>query len=184
MLDPDEWVLATEQSLLLILIIARWLLPKGAITRDQLSQLLLVYIAMASDIMELFILFEDPGILSENYLGHIVLAVWTVSLLQFTLVLTATKGRRSRLAFIKPEAAVFSAEGKKIKTRCCETELWSLLTTIVMQDAPFLAIRLYVIFDLHTYNYALMFFTFKNLLVIFLQMYRMSAVLLKVSRNK
>ena len=40
--------------LLLILIIGRWLLPKGEITREQLSQLLLVYIGRAADIIELF----------------------------------------------------------------------------------------------------------------------------------
>ena len=33
-----------EQFLMLVLIIGRWLLPKGDLTRDQLSQLLLVYI--------------------------------------------------------------------------------------------------------------------------------------------
>ena len=44
--------------LLLILIIGRWLLPKGEITREQLSQLLLVYIGMAADIIELFEAFK------------------------------------------------------------------------------------------------------------------------------
>lgn len=38
------WVTLIEQFLMLILIIGRWMLPKGELTRDQLSQLLLVYI--------------------------------------------------------------------------------------------------------------------------------------------
>lgn len=42
--DPGMWVTLIEQFLMLILIVGRWMLPKGDLTRDQLSQLLLVYI--------------------------------------------------------------------------------------------------------------------------------------------
>jgi len=42
-----------HQLLLFILIIGRWLLPTGeGISRDQLSQLLLVFIGIAADILE------------------------------------------------------------------------------------------------------------------------------------
>lgn len=44
--DPSMWVTLIEQFLMLILIVGRWMLPKGDLTRDQLSQLLLVYIGM------------------------------------------------------------------------------------------------------------------------------------------
>ena len=57
-LGKEEWCKILEQMLLLILIIGRWLLPKGEITREQLSQLLLVYIGMAADIIELFEAFK------------------------------------------------------------------------------------------------------------------------------
>lgn len=57
-LGREEWCKILEQMLLLILIIGRWLLPKGEITREQLSQLLLVYIGMAADIIELFEAFK------------------------------------------------------------------------------------------------------------------------------
>ena len=35
-----------------------WMLPKGDLTRDQLSQLLLVYIGTAADIIEFFDSFK------------------------------------------------------------------------------------------------------------------------------
>ena len=54
-----------EQLLLLILILGRWLLPKGALTHDQLSQLLLVYIGTAADIVEFFDAFK------EDTVGHV-----------------------------------------------------------------------------------------------------------------
>jgi len=44
------WTQIVEQTLLLVLIIGRWLLPVGkTMTRDQLSQLLLVYIGTAGN---------------------------------------------------------------------------------------------------------------------------------------
>jgi len=46
-------VLVLHQLLLFILIIGRWLLPTGAgISKDELSQLLLVFIGVGADILE------------------------------------------------------------------------------------------------------------------------------------
>lgn len=51
-----------EQMLLLVLILGRWLLPKGKLTHDQLSQLLLVYIGTAADIVEFFEAFKEKEV--------------------------------------------------------------------------------------------------------------------------
>lgn len=51
-LTTQSWSIALQQALLFVLILGRWLLPKGELTRDQLSQLLLVYIGIAADILE------------------------------------------------------------------------------------------------------------------------------------
>lgn len=66
-----------EQTILLVLILSRWLLPKGELTREELSQLLLVrietiiaihnsrfrffevYIGIAADIVEFFEVFKE-----------------------------------------------------------------------------------------------------------------------------
>jgi len=42
-----------------MLILGRWMLPKGKLTHDQLSQLLLVYIGTAADIVEFFEAFNE-----------------------------------------------------------------------------------------------------------------------------
>lgn len=57
-LSSETWATVIEQFLMLILIIGRWLLPKGDLTREQLSQLLLVYIGTAADIIEFFDSFK------------------------------------------------------------------------------------------------------------------------------
>lgn len=54
-MTTDTWITLIEQFLMLILIIGRWMLPKGDLTRDQLSQLLLVYIGM----LKLFLFIDS-----------------------------------------------------------------------------------------------------------------------------
>ena len=51
-----------EQTLLLLLILAHWLLPKNQFSHDQLSQLLLVYIGRAADIVEIFEAFNEEQV--------------------------------------------------------------------------------------------------------------------------
>lgn len=61
-LPPDLWLRVIEQFLLLMLIIGRWLLPKGALSHEQLSQLLLVYVGTAADIVEFYEAFNEEGV--------------------------------------------------------------------------------------------------------------------------
>lgn len=49
----NEWILALHQILLILLILGKWLLPLGGgLTRDELSQLLLIFVGTAADILE------------------------------------------------------------------------------------------------------------------------------------
>ena len=93
-------VMIIEQFLMLILIIGRWMLPKGDLTRDQLSQLLLVYIGTAADIIEFFDSIKDEKVNTNKLFCLLVLSIWSWSLLQFTFVLTATKGRKTKLSAV------------------------------------------------------------------------------------
>lgn len=61
-LTSDEWIRTLEQLLLLLLILGRGILPKGKLTHDQLSQLLLVYIGTAADIVEFFEAFKEDEV--------------------------------------------------------------------------------------------------------------------------
>ena len=77
---------------MLIIILGRWFLPKGHLSRDELSSLLLVYLGLAADIAEFFQIFDLQRFqgfdVNPDYIT-VVLAVWTLSLFQFTLPLTA-----------------------------------------------------------------------------------------------
>ena len=69
-LNREQLVRLLEQLLLLFLILGRWMLPKGVLTHDQLSQLLLVYIGTAADIVEFFDAFKEDTV--RTHLFHII----------------------------------------------------------------------------------------------------------------
>nr|XP_012135766.1 PREDICTED: transmembrane protein 26 [Megachile rotundata] len=177
-ISTETWVTLIEQFLMLILIIGRWMLPKGELTRDQLSQLLLVYIGTAADIIEFFDSFKEDRIAREPVLVYLTLGIWAWSLMQFTVVLTATKSRKSRLSS-------GSAVKKRVHTQtsCCSIDVWGIALNMLLQDGPFLAFRLILIIHYHIVSYMNIFFTCKNTLVILLQLYRLYVVQTE-NRNK
>ncbi|XP_061191225.1 transmembrane protein 26-like [Saccostrea echinata] len=183
-LDPDTWREVLEQSMLFILIIGRWMLPRGTLTRDQLSQLLFVYIGSASDVMELFVVFEEPEIRSDTVLTYIIFSVWTLSLLQFTLVLTATRDSRRSQAVVEEDGNEMFKRRQGCGVCSCgklfELEIWSLMISILIMDGPFLAVRVYALARYQLITFGILFFVCKNSLMIALLFYRIVVVCHKI----
>nr|XP_002120088.1 transmembrane protein 26-like [Ciona intestinalis] len=186
-LDPEQWLLALHQVLLFVLVIGRWLLPKGEITREQLSQLLLVFIGVGADILEFVTETIDNDVKQvqcNRLLHYIIYAVWSWSLLQFTLVLTAAKSRKTRVGFSNGERVAIVQDN----SNCCarsifnDADLWGILATLLLQDLPFLAFRLYMMIVYNQIHQMMVFFTGKNALVVILQLYRI--VVLQIEHNK
>ncbi|KAM5241447.1 transmembrane protein 26 isoform 3-T3 [Hipposideros larvatus] len=86
-----SWTLGLHQTFLLMLIIGRWLLPiGGTITRDQLSELLLMFVGTAADILEFTSeTLGEKNVRNNPTLVCAILFVWTWSMLQFPLDLAA-----------------------------------------------------------------------------------------------
>ncbi|XP_026465093.1 transmembrane protein 26, partial [Ctenocephalides felis] len=176
-LSAETWVTLIEQFLMLILIVGRWMLPKGDLTRDQLSQLLLVYIGTAADIIEFFDSFKEDKVASERTLVFLTLAIWSWSLLQFTIVLSATRSRKPRgVAGQNGSGRKIVQTQQKSQGCCCSIDAWGIALNILLQDAPFLAFRLLIIIHYRIVSYMNVFFTCKNTLVILLQLYRLYVV--------
>lgn len=164
----SEWALMLEYTLLLLLIVGRWLLPKGEISRDQHSQLLLVFIGIASDILE----FITEGIRTDEItcdftMVVVIMAVWAWSLIQFALTLT--------LRDVK-ENVDGSRKRERWYALCCGSELWAIFVTVFVQDGPYFVVRLYIMIVYAVTNQLMLFFTAKNALVLILQMYRVTVV--------
>ncbi|XP_050072120.1 transmembrane protein 26 [Anopheles maculipalpis] len=176
-LTAEMWVTLIEQFLMLVLIIGRWMLPKGDLTRDQLSQLLLVYIGTAADIIEFFDSFKDAKIANEPVLVLLTLSIWSWSLLQFTIVLSATRARKPRGGGSQPRAGQDGTDDASCcNVACCNIDVWGIALNILLQDAPFLTFRLLIIVHYKIITYMNIFFTCKNTLVILLQLYRLYVV--------
>uniref|UniRef100_A0A182PFJ8 Transmembrane protein 26 n=1 Tax=Anopheles epiroticus TaxID=199890 RepID=A0A182PFJ8_9DIPT len=175
-LTAEMWVTLIEQFLMLVLIIGRWMLPKGDLTRDQLSQLLLVYIGTAADIIEFFDSFKDAKIANEPVLVLLTLSIWSWSLLQFTIVLSATRARKPRGGGSQVREAGAADDASCCNVACCNIDVWGIALNILLQDAPFLTFRLLIIVHYKIITYMNIFFTCKNTLVILLQLYRLYVV--------
>ncbi|EPB73528.1 hypothetical protein ANCCEY_07393 [Ancylostoma ceylanicum] len=157
-----------EQLLLVVLIIGRWLLPKGDISREQLSQILLAYLvaaylclllriqevaviqAISSDIVEFFDVFKEKAVYNNVGVQQIVLAAWTLSLLQFPFVLTVSRARKMRVAITKTYEELI----------------------LPRRPPNFWEVRLYLMLQYGLVTYTMIFFTCKNALIIALQTYR------------
>ncbi|XP_062576515.1 transmembrane protein 26-like [Saccostrea cucullata] len=178
-LDPDTWVAILEQILLFVLVVGRMLLPLGPLSREELSQLLFIYIGSGSDVMELFVVFDEPQFRTNSPLKYATLTVWSVSLLQFTFVLTAAKSPK-KIRLGTSEDRYHDVKGKR---SVFGIEILSLFLSFLLMDGPYCALRLYAIIEYKVVSYGIIFFTCKNILMLVLLMYRMFIICIKY-RNR
>ncbi|XP_028459471.1 transmembrane protein 26 isoform X2 [Perca flavescens] len=162
----NDWILALHQILLILLILGKWLLPLGGgVTRDELSQLLLIFVGTAADILEFT--SETLSDVKENspQLVYIILAVWTWSMLQFPLHLAVVNS--------KPDSeGEHGVQEMSLMTKH-STDMWSILEALFIQDGPFLVVRLTVMTYYEVFHQMLVFFAIKNFLVVILNLYRL-----------
>jgi len=103
-------------------------------------------------------------------LCKVILGIWSWSVLQFTMVFTATKAPRREV--VSAAAAPQAAPGDS----CCTPDVVGIIMSIFMQDGPFLVLRMLLIFKYSVFSYTNMFFTCKNTLVCMLLMYRLIVI--------
>ncbi|MBN3304386.1 TMM26 protein, partial [Amia calva] len=162
-LCDDAWILALHQIMLILLIVGKWLLPIGVgINRDQLSQLLLMFVGIAADILE-FTTETLSKVKDGNSLVYIILSVWTLGMLQFPFHVAVVNSSADDSR--EGQTASFMQQNR--------SEIWCIVESILIHDGPFLVVRLVVMIVYKVINQMLVFFTIKNLLVVSLQIYRL-----------
>uniref|UniRef100_H3BIP0 Transmembrane protein 26 n=2 Tax=Latimeria chalumnae TaxID=7897 RepID=H3BIP0_LATCH len=168
-----QWVTGLEQIMLLVLVLGRWLMPKGDMTRYQLSQLLMVHLGLGADILDIFDLFKHPTANTDKLIVIAGLSFCSWATIQFQLVLAHTKSQEPRAAGAQTKEMEEERSACCCKEQgCCTSKVWSLLITIVTQDGPFLAYRLYFLIVIGFVNQTMIFFLSKNSLVVLLEIYR------------
>lgn len=159
--------------MLIVLVLGRWLMPKGDMSRDQLSQLLMVYVGLGADILDIFDTFKEPEVKSNRAVVIVGLALFSWAVMQFPLVLTQTQSSLGE----PPQGGPGLCPGAlDALTSCCTSEVWSLLLTVGLQDGPFLIYRLYLMAQEQVLNQLMIFFTCKNILIVLLELYRIFVV--------
>lgn len=119
--------------------------------------------------------FPAPQVSHSRLLCIVILGIWTLSLIQFSLVLTATRVRRDRSGLVF--SGLISAYDN-----CCTPDVYGIIISIFLQDLPFLVLRMLLIFKYYILSYTNMFFTCKNTIVIILLMYRLVVVQMERKR--
>lgn len=82
--------------------------------------------------------------------------------MQFTIVLTASRARKDRSGM--GGLTTGSPTGHYLCC-CCMPDVFGIIVSIIMQDGPFLVLRMLLIFKYNVISYTNMFFTCKNTLV-------------------
>ena len=175
--------MALELSLLFLIIVGRWVLPKGVTSRSNLSQLLLVYMSIASDIVDLLAILNEDHVLTSQRMLLATLLVLSWSLLQFATNVSAV-GKTSRSANLDSFRQVLKKRRRRRMfllypmQRLFENDAWYLYELNLMScSATQLALRLVAVIKFEVRSYSTLFFTCKNAIILFLQFYRLVAVL-------
>ncbi|XP_066428797.1 transmembrane protein 26-like [Eleutherodactylus coqui] len=170
-----------EEATILVLIIGRWMMPRGKMSRDQLAQLLLIYLALGADIVDILELMKEPSIKTNTAVIVVGLCLFTLAVLQFTIVLTQTSSY-SPPEKEDTEQSWASSKVKNCILYCYTSEIANIMTSVVMQDGPFLMYRLYLVTRKGVFNQSMTFFICKNILAVIIQVYR--AVVFICDENK
>mgnify|MGYP000042987527 CR=1 FL=1 len=171
-LGDTTWIVIIQESLVYLIVFGRWILPRANVSRKDLSDLLLEYLAMASDIMELYALFDEDAVQENLGLTYAILSVWCISFMQFIPVLVHKQKKDGKI----------SSRMLKIKHSCGEhfPEVVVTCTSILLQDMPFLCLRLYIIIQLRLVTYSLVFFALKNVVSNLLLIYRLTVLCVRL----
>uniref|UniRef100_A0A3P8URQ4 Transmembrane protein 26 n=1 Tax=Cynoglossus semilaevis TaxID=244447 RepID=A0A3P8URQ4_CYNSE len=167
-----NWVAGLEQTMLIVLVLGRWLMPKGDMSRDQLSQLLMVYVGLGADILDIFDTFKEPEVKTNRSVVIVGLALFSWAIMQFPLVLTQKQHPKGESPHGGLSDLLCCSGAPGVSTSCCSSEVWSLLLTVGLQDGPFLIYRLYLMVQEQVLNQLMIFFTCKNILIVLLELYR------------
>ena len=168
-MKSSTWFVFLLEIFAYVLLIGRLL--HDSVTQAILTEQMISFLTNASDIFELFSLFEEQNVIEDTDMTRIVLFFWTFSFFQFIPIWASYKlgetekeHKEKQIAYKKHYMPDFchcrciclEDENKK-KTSVYETAFaW------IFQDCPFLILRLYIMFHYNLYTQSLVFYSFKN----------------------
>jgi hypothetical protein len=187
--DQDLIFFKIENTFMITLIMAQWLLPKNQSESEDVYSLVINTLSMSLDMHELFFTsFKDEILLDTNNNSGIgislaILSAWSWSLILLTLNSDAkTKMADKQEAFETTKNAIISKDHYKVSffkwddqeylPIIFENFYWKYIITISAMDGPFFMIRMIVMLKYNINDVKHTFFLFKNLIQILLQLIR------------
>lgn len=173
------------QVFLITLVIVRWMMQtdEKQVTQEQVSALLLQYISAGSDIVDFYGIIEYNSVATNEVYVYAILGkfsflfnyliflfnllkklkgVFSLSVFQFSVTLTAKRGKSTKTSFID---------------HLFGNESWSVALVMLTQDLPFLIVRICVIATFNvTENFTIYYFTIKNAILVTIELYRIVTV--------
>ncbi|XP_052820409.1 transmembrane protein 26-like [Mya arenaria] len=159
-LEDRTWIWVVINSMMYILLFTRCLYD-GSSDDSKLSENLLGFLGTASDIMDLFSLFEEEEILQSQLLTYLILFAWTLSLFQFAPILSNFDCFKRRKPY-----------GEQNTTDASEVSNAKILLVIAVQDGPFIIVRVLIMVVLMKAMSNLVFFIIKNIVTLILADYK------------
>ncbi|XP_039611596.1 transmembrane protein 26-like isoform X2 [Polypterus senegalus] len=174
--EEAMWTSGVEQTMMLMLVVGRWLMPRGDLSRAQLYELLLVESALGADILDILDTSKQSQVETNRAIRVMGLGVFSWSMIQFPLVLTKIEDSDS----YKYSKVPLRDNGKlqvlpKVRTwfrSCISSQVCTLLISLCMQDGPSLVYRLYLLIEKNMKNQMMIFFICQHILLIILQINR------------
>ena len=185
----------------LVVIFARWSLPKGKITLEELSKLLLIYMSVIADILDMMKMVRNIKTSTCSFelkksLFDFSLVSLSICILQLCLGLTV-KRRSKRLIKLSNNSNILiksiSCDCNSCLTSCLsniqiicirifnklselfEKEVWGIVLLLLAKDVPFSILRTYALIappkNCELWNQSI-FFTLKNYVTIVIQLNR------------
>ena len=149
------WSQLELQIFFVLIILIRWLIPKSRnMSHHGLSDLLFKYFAISCDMLDFLTILRDTWLIRNPHIVYWTLSAWSLSTIQFFVFVPD---------FDDDEVDVFTAH------------ISNSLLSALLQDVPYLGIRLAAIFGFGSHNYNSYFFATKNVVMILLQLFRVKS---------
>jgi hypothetical protein len=178
-----------ENTFMITLIMAQWLLPKNQTESEDVYSLVINTLSMSLDMHELFFTSFKEEILSDTKnnsgiaISLAILSAWSWSLILLTLNSDAkTKMSDKQQAFEATRKSIMSQKNYRVSyfkwddqeylPIIFENFYWKYIITISAMDGPFFMIRMIVMLKYNINDVKHTFFLFKNLIQIIIQLIR------------
>ena len=174
MLPLCDFINLGTGTFIIFLVLAKWHLPFSTerMPKTEHSTLLVSLISSAADVIDL-IEYVNNEIIVKKIGINTLYSITTISLIQFSLTLTATRKLNLNRTGLK---LVFDI--------MLGSEIWSILFVFITQDFPYLIVRILIVSKLSiNVSATLYFFILKNIALCILCVHRVERIIKEILRK-